>query len=183
MAQKQRYDYGSYGSGKPVLLLFLLHQPHHFPSYHSIFLTSLRLSPLFVPGSRYNATACHASRRVGVREGGGTKYKGGYLQYTPFTVFILTLFPGCCLPLVLPPLLVQLVELLDENAARGVCDGRHVVPMLLHAKQSQIIIMCIAISRRRKWIVLVISVADPGCLSRFRIFSIPDPWSKRFPDP
>jgi Sec7-like guanine-nucleotide exchange factor len=27
------------------------------------------------------------------------------------------------------------------------------------------------------------SVADPGCLSRIRIFSIPDPGSKRFPDP
>jgi hypothetical protein len=61
-------------------------------------------------------------------------------------VFILTLFPGRGLPLVLPPLLVQLVELFDENAARGVCDGRHVVPMLLHVKQSQII-MCI--SRRK----------------------------------
>ncbi len=29
----------------------------------------------------------------------------------------------------------------------------------------------------------VCSVADPGCLSRIRIFSIPDPGSKRFPDP
>ena len=27
------------------------------------------------------------------------------------------------------------------------------------------------------------SVANPGCLSRIRIFSIPDPGSKRFPDP
>jgi hypothetical protein len=27
------------------------------------------------------------------------------------------------------------------------------------------------------------SVADPGCLSRILIFSIPDPGSKRFPDP
>jgi hypothetical protein len=27
------------------------------------------------------------------------------------------------------------------------------------------------------------SVADPGCLSRIRNFSIPDPGSKRFPDP
>jgi hypothetical protein len=61
--------------------------------------------------------------------------------------FILTLFPGGGLPLVLPPLLVQLVQFLDENAARGVCDGRHVVPMLLHVKQPKII-MCTC--RRRK---------------------------------
>jgi hypothetical protein len=31
--------------------------------------------------------------------------------------------------------------------------------------------------------VLETIVADPGCLSRIRIFSIPDPGSKRFPDP
>jgi hypothetical protein len=34
-------------------------------------------------------------------------------------------------------------------------------------------------------LVVICCVADPGCLSRIRIFSIPDPGSKRFriPDP
>ncbi len=32
------------------------------------------------------------------------------------------------------------------------------------------------------WESCSISVADPGCLSRIRIFSIPDPGSKRLPD-